>query len=70
MQCFWKKVLQKATFWVNFKEFFFPYYIVWLWMLFLVVLYLLKHFKVKLAAVFNKSLYSAFLKEKFNLKKK
>jgi hypothetical protein len=30
-------------------------------MLFLVILYLLEHFKVKMAAIFSKGLYSAFL---------
>jgi hypothetical protein len=42
----------------------FPYYIVWLWMTFSVILYLLKHFKVKYAQKSNKSLISAFCKEK------
>jgi hypothetical protein len=65
MHCFWKKTLQKPTFWMNFKEIFFPYYIVWLWMLFLVILNLLEHFKVKYAQKSNKSLVSAFHKEKF-----
>jgi hypothetical protein len=65
MQCFWEKTLQKPTFWMNFKEIFFSYYIVWLWMLFLVILYLLEHFKVKMAAVYNKSLVSAFRNKKF-----
>jgi hypothetical protein len=69
MHCFWKKTLQKPTFWMNFKEIFFPYYIVWLWMLFLVILYLLKHFKVKYAQKSNKSLVNAFRKEKFIFKK-
>jgi hypothetical protein len=55
---------KSTTFWVNFKEIFFPYYLVWLWMLFLVILYLFEHFKVKLVAVFNKSLRSIFFKEK------
>jgi hypothetical protein len=64
MQCFWEKALQKPTFWVNFKEIFFPYYIEWLWMLFLVILYLFGHFKVKYAQKSNKSLVSAFFKEK------
>jgi hypothetical protein len=50
---------------MNFKEIFFPYYIVWLWMLFLVILYLLEHFKVKYVQKSNKSLISAFCKEKF-----
>ena len=50
---------------MNFKEIFFPYYIVWLWMLFLVILYLLEHFKVKYAQKSNKSLINAFCKEKF-----
>jgi hypothetical protein len=31
-------ILQGATFWMNLKETFFPYYIIWLGMLFLVVL--------------------------------
>jgi hypothetical protein len=50
---------------MNFKKTFFPYYIVCLWMLFLVILYLFEHFKVKLVAVPNNSLYSVFLKNKF-----
>ena len=45
---------------MNFKEIFFLYYIVWIWMLFLVILYLFEHFKVKIIAVYNKSLVSAF----------
>jgi hypothetical protein len=65
MHCFWEKVLQKPTFWMNFKEIFFPYYVVWLWMLFLVILYLLEYFKVKYAQKSNKSLVSAFHKEIF-----
>jgi formate-dependent nitrite reductase membrane component NrfD len=65
MHCFWEKALQKPTFWMNFKEIFFPYYIVWLWMLFLVILYLLEHVKVKYVQKSNKSLVSAFCKEKF-----
>jgi hypothetical protein len=69
MQCFWEKTLQKPTFWMNFKEIFFPYYIVWLWMLVLVILYLLEHFKVKDAQKSNKSLVSALCKEKFIFKK-
>jgi hypothetical protein len=63
MQCFWKKTLQKPTFWVNFKKIFFSYYIVRLWMMFLVVLYLHEHFKVKYAQKSNKSLVSAFHKK-------
>jgi hypothetical protein len=58
-----EKVLQNTTFWMNLKEIFFPYYIVYLGMLFLVILYLLEHFKVKYAAASNKSLVSAFFKE-------
>jgi hypothetical protein len=64
MYCFWEKALQKPTFWMNFKEIFFPYYIVWLWMLFLVILYLFEHFKVKYAQKSNKSLISTFRKKK------
>jgi hypothetical protein len=44
----------------EFQRDLFPYYIVWLGMLFLVILYLLEHFKVKYAATSNKSLVSAF----------
>jgi hypothetical protein len=58
------KSTPKQIFWMNFKEIFFPY-IVWLWMLFLVILYLLEHFKVKMAPISNKILLSAFRKEKF-----
>ena len=65
MHCFYKKALQKPTFWMNFKEISFPYYIVWLWMLFLVILYLLGHFDVKYAQNSIKSLISTFHKEKF-----
>jgi hypothetical protein len=39
-------------------------------MLFLVILYSLEHFKVKYAQKPNKSLHSAFCKEKFIFKKK
>jgi hypothetical protein len=56
-----KKYSKVQQFWVNFKGIFFPYYIVWLWMLFLVILYLLEHFKVKMFVVSNKGLGSAFL---------
>jgi hypothetical protein len=49
----------------EFQRNLFPYYIVWLWMLFLVILYLLEHFKVRIIVVSNKSLHSAFRKEKF-----
>ena len=48
---------------MNLKEIFFPYYIVCLKMLFLVIVYLLEHFKVKYAIASNKSLVSAFLIE-------
>jgi hypothetical protein len=65
IQCFWEKTLQKPTFRLNFKEIFFPYYIVWLWKLFFVILYLFEHFKVKYAQKSNKSLVSVFCKEKF-----
>jgi hypothetical protein len=64
MQCLWEKALQKPTFLMNFKEIFFPCYIVWLWMMFSVILYLLEHFKVKYAQKSNKSLISAFHIEK------
>jgi hypothetical protein len=60
-----EKALQKIIFWMNLKEILFPYYIVCLKMFFLVILYLLEHFKVKYAVAFNKSLVSAFFKEKF-----
>jgi hypothetical protein len=50
---------------MNFKEIFFLYYIIWLWMLVLVILYLLEHFKVKYAQKSNKSFVNAFCKEKF-----
>jgi hypothetical protein len=59
----YEKILQNTTFWMNLKEIFFPYYIVCLGMLFLMVLYLFKHFKVKYAIAFDKSLVSVFLKE-------
>jgi hypothetical protein len=68
MHCFWEKAFQKPTFLMNFKEIFFPYYIVWLRKIFLVILYSLEHFKVKYAQKSNKSLRSAFCKEKFILK--
>jgi hypothetical protein len=43
-----EKAFQSTTFWTNLEEiFFFPYYIIWLELLFLVILYLLEHFKVK-----------------------
>jgi hypothetical protein len=61
MQCFLEKTLQNTTFWVNFKEIFFPCYILWLWMLFLVIFYSLEH--VKLIVASDKRLHSAFLKE-------
>jgi hypothetical protein len=48
---------------MNLKEIFFPYYIECLKMLFLVILCLLEHFKVKYAAISNKSLVSTFFKE-------
>jgi hypothetical protein len=55
-----EKALQSTTFWMNFKEIFFSYYIVWLEMLFLIILLLLEHFKGKHDVASNKSL---FLKE-------
>jgi hypothetical protein len=55
---------------MDFKEIFFPYHIAWLWMMFLVILYLLEHFKVKYAQKSNKSLVSALYKEKLLFKKK
>jgi hypothetical protein len=58
-----EKALQNTTFWMNLKEIFFPYYIVCLEMLFLVILYLLEHFEVKYVAATKKNFGSAFLKE-------
>jgi hypothetical protein len=53
---------------MNFKEIFFPYYIVWLWMLFFVILYLLEYFKVKYAQKSNKSLVYFVKKNLYFLK--
>jgi hypothetical protein len=58
-----EKLLQNITFWMNLKEFFFSYYIICLEMLFLVILYLLEHFKVEYAAATKKSFGSAFLRK-------
>jgi hypothetical protein len=60
---FLEKNTPKYNICVNLEEIFFPYYNLWLWMLFLVILLLLEHFKVKLIAKSNKSLCSAFIKE-------
>jgi hypothetical protein len=48
---------------MNLKKIFFIYYIICLEMLFLVILYLLEHFKVKYATATKKSFGGAFLKE-------
>jgi hypothetical protein len=64
MHCFSEKALQKPTFLMNFKEIFFPYYIVWLRKMFSIILYLLEHFKVKYAQKSNKNLGSALRIEK------
>jgi hypothetical protein len=57
MHCFLEKALQSTTFWMNFTKILFPFYIVWLRMLFLVIVYLLERFKVKLIDVSNKNAY-------------
>jgi hypothetical protein len=54
---------------MNFKEIFFPYHIVWLKKMFLMILYLLEHFKVKYAQKSNKNLGSTFRIEKLLFKK-
>jgi hypothetical protein len=69
MHCFWEKALQKPTLLMNFKEIFFPYYIVWLWMMFSMISYLFEHFKVKYAQKSNKSLVSVFYIEILLFKK-
>jgi hypothetical protein len=69
MHWFSEKALQKPTFLMNFKEIFFPYYIVWLRKMFSMILYLLEHFKVKYAQKSNKNLGSAFRIENYYFKK-
>jgi hypothetical protein len=62
MHCFLENALQSITFWMNFKDIFFSYYIEWLWMI-LVIFNSFNYFKDKLIVVSNKNLYSTFLME-------